>query len=61
MSTEGHPTTDSSPTGSHAAELKGMIKESIRELLQEEPTLLTPGGRRVAPQDQAEGDHREGK
>ena len=35
--------------------------QGIHQGVAAEPTLLTPGGRRVAPQDQAEGDHREGK
>ena len=61
MSVEGSSRAEDAPPSLTADNLKGLIKESVRELLQDEPTLLNLGGRTTASQDQPNGDQTRGE
>lgn len=51
MATEDRPPSQAASTVSTVGDLKALVKDSIREILQEEATLLT-----AAPQGLLEGD-----
>ena len=55
MAKENPPPADAPVTAPFVGDVKSMIKESIQELLREEPTLLTPGGDLTTQQQLPEG------